>query len=118
MTLELHDENIYEEAHSFIKKTNKLVADSSMPLNPFVAPPPPPGCFSPFIILFTVSRRLHRKQNKHTDTHALSGIRAHNSTVRIGKDTSYLRLHGHHRQLKENFWWYMFEISTTDVAEQ
>jgi hypothetical protein len=45
-------------------------------------------------------RYLHTGQHKHrinihTDIHALSGIRTHDSSVRAGEDSSCLRPHGH-----------------------
>jgi hypothetical protein len=66
-----------------------------------------------FVIFFTQSvgllgrgisppqgRYLHTEQHKHrinthTDIHASSGIRTHDSSVRAGEDSSYIRPRGH-----------------------
>jgi hypothetical protein len=44
--------------------------------------------------LLHAGRHKHRI-NAHTDIHALSGIRAHDRSVRASKDISCLRSHGH-----------------------
>jgi hypothetical protein len=67
-----------------------------------------PGLFFSFVIFFSqrvgllgrVISYLHIEQHKHrinahTDIHALSGIRNHDSSVRASEDSSFLRPHGH-----------------------
>jgi hypothetical protein len=79
-----------------------------------------PGIFFSFLIFFTHTvgllgrgispskgRYLHTGQHKHTinahtDIHALSGIRTHDSRVRESDDSSCFRLRGHcDRQLSD-----------------
>jgi hypothetical protein len=87
-------------------QSNVSFCHVSVAVQPFVGPWP---LFS-FLILYTVGRTpctgispsqglyLH-KQNKHTNIHASSGIRAHDPSVRAGEDCSCLIPRGHcHRQ--------------------
>jgi hypothetical protein len=67
-----------------------------------------PLFFFSFLIVYTMGRTpwtgdqpvarplpTHRINVHNTDTHALSGIRTHDSSVPASEDTSCLRLRGH-----------------------